>query len=470
MALGLELCGVERDTRVRVPQSPPRPDDLSEKNGHHPTVDIETICASVVKPEKVRWLWEKRIPFGKLTIFDGDPDVGKSVVTIDIAARVSTGRGFPDGARCEDPMNVAIANVEDGVADTIVPRLMAAGADLERVQIIQGLRDGKGGRRLLDIPGDVGALEKFVEEHDIKLLIIDPVLTMLGGDANKDQDARKALAPLRDMAEQTGCAVIAVRHLNKSVGLKAIQRGGGNMGLIGVARAGSFFAKDPEDDGRRVMALHKSNLVEKPPSLVYRIVSSAVYETARVEWLGVSAHDAYTLSVSPASPHEKSVLEEAKDFLREELRDGSAWAKQVYKDARDAGIAEITLRRAKTALGVKSARESTDGWSWSLPPKGDHALDPDQDDHVDQDDHHQNPHCEDSPYVREDDHDDQGDRGVQGDYVGDHLPTSNGSLWEQRQRDVEKCHHNVIDGCYLCHEQGRWPPKRSNHIQGRGAM
>jgi len=117
-----------------------------------------------------------------------------------------------------------------------VPRLKAHGADLDRVFIFSTVPDGKGGTRLLNLPYDLVLLENKVIQREAKLLIIDPVMTMLGGDANKDQDARKALTPVRDMAEGTGVAVIAVRHLNKSVGLKAIQRGGGNMGLIGVKK------------------------------------------------------------------------------------------------------------------------------------------------------------------------------------------------------------------------------------------
>src|SRR5215207_6817397 len=398
---------------------------------------IETISASSVKPEEVEWLWDKRSPYGKLTIFDGDPDQGKSVVTMDIAARVSRGRGFPDGATC-DVGNVAIANVEDGVADTIVPRLMAHGADLERIEIINGIPGSDGNTRILDIPGDVPMLEQLVESRNIKLLIVDPVLTMLGGDANKDQDARKALTPLRDMAERTGCAVIAVRHLNKSVGLKAIQRGGGNMGLIGVARAGAFFATDPEDEKRRIMAQHKSNLAEKAPSLLYRIVGAevvhegvSIQNVARIEWLGTSEYDANGLAADGNTPHERSELEDAKEFLREELSAGPMWAKQVFRDAEEAGVAKITLRRAKTQLKVKSEKIGVEGWQWELPAKGDHDHD-----HLTAHDHvvplehlehlpiNKGNTARNTNYKAEDDHDAQGDHPheyepltLEGDYV-----------------------------------------------------
>jgi hypothetical protein len=401
-----------------------------ERNDQAP--EIEDVCAASVSTKPVEWEWRGRVPKAKLTIFDGDPDLGKSVVTMDIAARKSTGRSFPDGAPCKAG-NVLIANVEDGVADTIVPRLKAHGADLSRVFIFSSVPDEKGGTRLLELPRDIVLLENKVRQRRAELLIIDPVLTMLGGDANKDQDARKALTPIRDMAERTECAVVAVRHLNKSVGLKAIQRGGGNMGLIGVARAGSFFAEHPDDDRLRVMAPHKSNLAEKPPSLSYRIVSSTVHNTARVEWKGVTDHDANSLAAGSVSPHERTALDDAKEFLREELKDGPVMAKQVFKDAREAGHAEITVRRAKTELRVQSERQGTEGWAWRLPDgEGDRDDQDDQDEHVD---HLRQETPENSPYLRGGDQDDQGDHRDDDDRLA-----------------AGECGHGYPGGkgCYVC--------------------
>jgi KaiC/GvpD/RAD55 family RecA-like ATPase len=345
------------------------PDEFRNRNGKVPRVIGVRASDVITKP--VEWLWDKRIPKGKLTMFDGDPDVGKSVVTMDLAARVSTGRTFPDGAPCEAG-NVLIVNVEDAKDDTVVPRLKAHGADLERIVIIDGMPDEKGGKRLLDLPEDVGAMRAAVEEYEAALLIIDPVMTVLGGDMYKDGEARKALTPLRDMAEETGVTIVAVRHLNKNVSLSAIQRGGGNMGLIGVARAGAFFAHHPEEDGLRVMAPHKSNLAEKQPGLQYVIKGWAIDENiGRVEWKGITEHDANSLASGPATPLEKSRLEEAREFLYEELKDAPMWARAVYRDASDAGIARRTLEDAKSAMRVRSEKIGTEGWQWSLPEKKD---------------------------------------------------------------------------------------------------
>ena len=412
----------------------PIPDDVLKDlgtNGHHPRIIGTRASEVVTKP--VEWLWDKRIPKGKLTMFDGDPDVGKSVVTMDLAARVSTGRTFPDGAPCETG-NVLIVNVEDAKEDTIVPRLMAHGADLERIVIVDGMPDQNGGKRLLDLPDDVGAMKVGVEEYEAALLIIDPVLTVLGGDMYKDGESRKALTPLRDMAEETGVTIVAVRHLNKNTSLSAIQRGGGNMGLIGVARAGAFFAHHPEQDGLRVMAPHKSNLAEKQPSLQYVIKGWAIDENiGRVEWKGVTEHDANTLATDVLSLHEKTLKEEAMEFLRELLTPGDLPSKKVKAEAREADITEATLRRAKDGLRIKAYKDGEGPWMWSLPGKGAQAEQHEQVEHLEQ--VRKTPNTE-SAYIKDDAHVVQ-DAHVAHVGNGEHLPLSadEGNEWVQQRVD-----------------------------------
>src|SRR5215217_3438372 len=394
-------------------------EDRMRRNGHEKRCLLVGIKASEVVTKPVEWLWDKRIPKGKLTMFDGDPDVGKSVVTMDLAARVSTGRTFPDGAPCETG-NVLIVNVEDAKDDTIVPRLKAHGANLERIVVIDGMPDesGAGGTRLLDLPGDVESLKAAVENYEAVLLIIDPVLTMLGGDMTKDGDARKALAPLRDMAEETGVTVVAVRHLNKNVSLSAIQRGGGNMGLIGVARAGAFFAHHPEQDGLRVMAPHKSNLAAKQPSLQYVVRGWAIDPNiGRVEWKGITEHDANSLAAEALSPHEKSAKEEAMGFLRDLLTPGDLPSKRVKAEAREADITEATLRRAKDALRIKPYKGGEGPWMWSLPTKDAQGAQHERLERLEQVRKISSP---DSAYVKEDAQDAQ--LGV-GEHIDEHLPS-----------------------------------------------
>jgi hypothetical protein len=172
------------------------------------------------------------------------------------------------------------------------------------------------------------------------------------------------------------------------------------------------------------MAAHKSNLAEKPPSLSYHIVTSTVYNTARVEWMGTSDHDANSLAAGVSS-HEKSELEAAKEFLRDELEDGPIWAKQVYSDARDAGISPRTLRRAKDALRVTSEKIGAEGWSWSLPSEGGPGGHVGR---VDQVGHVQHAGTENPLHLSEGGQDVQGDQADQPRVEGGHLSCEKGQV------------------------------------------
>jgi len=206
---------------------------------------------SEVKAEQVSWLWRGRIPRGKLSIWEGDPGIGKSAATTDVAARVSVGRPWPDGAPCE-AAGVVLLSAEDGLADTIRPRLDAAGGDPSRVLALATVQDAHG-ERLVSIPEDLEIIRLGIERVNAKLMIVDPLMAFLSGDVNshRDQDVRRALAPLAAVAESTGAAVVVVRHLNKDSGGNVLYRGGGSIGIIGAARCALLVAKHPEDENIR---------------------------------------------------------------------------------------------------------------------------------------------------------------------------------------------------------------------------
>lgn len=173
---------------------------------------------SEIRPERVDWLWPGRIPRNKLTLFDGDPGLGKSALTTDLAARVSVGRPWPDDSPCE-PGGVVLCSAEDGIGDTVRPRLDAAGGDAERVLALATVPDGDA-ERLISVPEDLDVLRRGIERVSAALVIVDPLMAFLSGDVNshRDQDVRRALAPLARLAEGTGVAVVVVRHLNKATG------------------------------------------------------------------------------------------------------------------------------------------------------------------------------------------------------------------------------------------------------------
>ncbi len=318
---------------------------------------------SEVEPEWVEWLWPRRIPRGKITVLDGDPDNGKSVLTTDLAARVTAGLALPDGTPTE-AAGAVIVSAEDGASDTIRPRFDAAGGDPTRALLL-------GNDEPFAIPGDIPRLERAVKQVGAALVVIDPIMAFLSGDvnSNRDQDVRRALTPLKRMAERTGAAVILVRHLNKTQGGNPLYRGGGSIGIIGAARSGMVVGRHPDDEEIRVLAGQKNNLSLPPDSLAYRI-ETAENGAARIVYKGVSEATARQLLAVPADEEEKSALTEAKEFLLSELKGHPMSMKTVERNAREAGISPRTLKRAKQALAVKSEKESDGSWTWILPSKG----------------------------------------------------------------------------------------------------
>lgn len=324
---------------------------------------------SDVEPELVEWLWPGRIPAGKVTIIDGDPGLGKSTLALDIAARITTGEPFPPLAgEHRDPADVLILSAEDGLGDTIRPRIDAAGADASRAYALTSVPDEKAEHhRPPALPDDIPTIQRLITGHGIALVVIDPLMAFLNGkvDAHRDQDIRRAMAPLSQLGEDTGAAIIIVRHLRKSRG-PAVHSGGGSIGIVGAARMGHVVAADPDEDDVRVFAPTKSNLAASAPALRFALRDSS-NGVARVEWLGESRHSADSLMVVPTE-EDRSALGEAKDFLRQLLGDGPADTKSIFSEARSAGIAEKTLRRAKTELGVATGKTGMHGgWRWALP-------------------------------------------------------------------------------------------------------
>ena len=329
---------------------------------------------SGVEPEEVSWLWPSWLAHGKLALVDGDPGLGKSAMTLDLAARVSAGKMFPDGAPCE-PAGVVLLSAEDGLADTIRPRLDAAGADTSEILALATVPDENGHDRYLSIPDDLVLIEKGIRLVGARLVIVDPLMAFLSSDTNshRDQDVRRALAPLAGLAERTGAAVLVVRHLNKAAANNPLYRGGGSIGIIGAARMAFVVGKDPQDENRRVLASTKNNLASPPQSLMFTL-TEAESGSVKVNWLGQSEVSAKEILTTPQDQEHTDAQSEAVEFLKDVLADAPVPAKQVIKEAKDAGIAEKTLRRANKLLNVISYRENTTGekrgsgrWMWKVP-------------------------------------------------------------------------------------------------------
>jgi len=340
-------------------------------------VEAVYVRASELEPTAVEWLWERRIPRNTLTLFSGDPGLGKSTLLLDLAARVTTATAMPDGAPTPKG-GVIVLNAEDGERDVIVPRLVAAGADREHVLILRGVRvDGEAHELIL--PDHLEAIRQTIAVCQALLVIVDPLNAYLTGAINtwRDHDLRRALRPLARLAEDYGVAVVASRHLNKSNAGPALYRGGGSIAFTAAARAEFLVAADPDDPGRRVVAAIKANLAPPQASLTFRL-TDAGSGVARVVW-GPSSHytaDALVMPLGDAA--EQDAAGQAVAWLKDALAEGARPSAEVEQAARADGIASRSLDRARSRLGVQARKVGgRDGhWELYLPDTGQRAPSP----------------------------------------------------------------------------------------------
>jgi hypothetical protein len=321
---------------------------------------------SEVAPRPCSWLWPGRLALGKLAMLDGDPGLGKSLLALDLCARLSTGRPLPDGSPGPGVCSSLVLNAEDGTEDTVSLRLQALGADLSRVFVMGG-REAIAG--VLRLPSQARALDEALGESGARLVVLDPVVAFLEGGVatHNDQGVRRALLPLARLAEKHACAVWLVRHLNKQGGARALYRGGGSIGLLAACRSGWLLAADPRQPGRRVLAQVKNNLGPPQPSLAFEVKTCPGVPPV-LNWLGETALTADDLlSGSPRSQPER---DRACALLAELLRPGPQTARAVWGAAVAQGLSKRTLQRAREKLDVRCQWVQVDGVPrtyWLLP-------------------------------------------------------------------------------------------------------
>lgn len=339
-----------------------------------PAPRLALIAAQDIKPQTIQWLMRGYLPFGKLTGIDGQPGVGKSTLIIDLIARASRGAPMPDGSLLDEPIDCVIIGSEDGIADTVVARLIAADADLSRVFFpTSELDDGN----LVTLPDEIDVLRRYVEERNVRWIHLDAIMGSMSGKTNaySDHEVRRALGPLVALADQYGVLVTFIRHLRKSGGTQAINAGGGSIAFGALSRSMLIAGYDPTDnseatgDRRRILAVTKASLAKPPSSLLYRIVGLENGSSC-IEWLGVSPVSADDVSQSvnaQLSGDDAAEHNEMEEWLLEVLRDRDRTRKEIISAAREEGYAIRTVDRISKKMGIYKTRRGFGGGStWSL--------------------------------------------------------------------------------------------------------
>lgn len=330
--------------------------------------------ASSIKIEPIRWLWQDWLARGKFHLLAGAPGQGKTTIALGMAAAVSSGGRWPDGSRCEAG-GVLIWSGEDDPGDTLAPRLLAMGANLDRVHFIQSARIG--GELLpfdpaRDMPGLCAAAEAV---GGVRLLVVDPVVSAIRDDSHKNAEVRRGLQPVVDLAAAMDCAAVGITHLSKGTsGRDPTERVIGSIAFSAVARVVLLAAKVKGDDGgdRRILVRSKSNIGPDDGGFEYHVTQTEAapgIPASVVTWgKAIEGSARELLAEAEAEPDEaRTASEAAEEFLRELLTVPTPTT-TIQAEAKAAGHSWATVRRAADSLQVSRKKGGMNGgWYWRLP-------------------------------------------------------------------------------------------------------
>ncbi len=322
---------------------------------------LKLTAASTIKPRPVFWLWEDRIPLSSLTLIGGREGMGKTTIAYQLAADIT--RGTLPGYWHGKPRGVIVAATEDSWEHTIVPRLMAAGADRTKVYRVDVEVATEGRHGSLTLPLDIAALGDLIDTHDVGLLLLDPLMSRISGklDTHKDAEVRQALEPLTRLADQRHCAILGLIHVNKNAKGDAMDRLMGSRAFAAVARAVLFVMRDPDNPEQRLANTTKNSVGRSDlPTLVFRIVNHHVCDTdegpvytGRVEWLGETERSIGDALEDDVDSETRSAVGEAKQWLEDHLTiQGRTESKRVKDEGKKAGHSESAIKRAASRLRV----------------------------------------------------------------------------------------------------------------------
>ena len=315
-------------------------------------IGLQMIKMSEIQSQEVSWLWFPFIPYGKLTIIQGDPGDGKTTLVLNIAAWLSKGEGLDSEMKLSEPVNVIYQSAEDGLADTVKPRLELAGADCERILVI----DEK--EKSLSMVDE--RLEKAIVRTKARMLILDPIQAYLGGgmDMNRANEARDMTKKLGALAEKYQCAIVLIGHMNKAAGNKAAYRGMGSIDFFAVARSVLLVGRVEGEPNIRAVVQIKNNLAAFGHPKAFALSENGF------QWLGdyeITA-DEVLGGIAPKA----NKMEQAKRLLRElALTTDAIQSNEIFDMADEKGISKRTLENAKRELGIR-ARKINNSWYWEL--------------------------------------------------------------------------------------------------------
>ena len=316
---------------------------------------VPMICMNDVEQTEVDWLWYPYIPFGKLTIVQGNPGEGKTFFAMQLAAACTNQKFLPDMEPFE-PFNMIFQTAEDGLGDTVKPRLLSSGADLQRVLVIDDTENP------LTLADD--RIEKAIRENNARLMVIDPLQAFLGAnvDMNRANEVRPVFRKLADIAQSTGCAIVMIGHLNKASGTQSTYRGLGSIDIAAVVRSILFVGKVKDDPTTRVIVHEKSSLAPLGQALAYSLGDQKGFR-----WIGAYDISAEDLLAGGEGTRTELKQEQAVKLIYEFLSDGrEASVAEINKEAIERGISERTVRMVRNSMKEKleSERLGKDWWIW----------------------------------------------------------------------------------------------------------
>ena len=315
-------------------------------------IKLKMIRMSEVQSQEIEWLWYPFIPYGKLTIIQGDPGDGKTTMVLNLAAKLSKGEALDENMKVTEPVNVIYQTAEDGLADTVKPRLELAGADCERIIVID---ESDKSLSMVD-----ERLEQAIVRTGARLLILDPIQAYLGGgmDMNRANEARDMTKKLATLAEKYQCAIVLVGHMNKAAGNKAAYRGMGSIDFFAVARSVLLVGRVEGESNTRAVVQIKNNLAAFGHPKAFALSEDGF------KWLG--DYEITVDEVLGGITPKANKMEQAKQMLRELAETQSAvLSNEIFDRANELGISKRTLENAKKELGVQT-RKINNAWYWEL--------------------------------------------------------------------------------------------------------